>query len=160
MSFIYEEDSLQNDPRWKNFENQANMNMHNYHMKSFKPQCNAPVGSSISDGYVMPPCSVDTDSGLRHGLIENPSLIAPEEIDKTAFHFNSMPAHYQQQCELRDVECSRRPDFQFWESTSVSVNPQENIHIFDYQGVGTRHWGRKSDNFYKNLDDVSLKQLF
>ena len=160
MSYIYQEDSLQNDPRWKKSEHQANMNIHNYQMKNFKPQCDAPVGASINDGYIMPPCSVDTDSMLRQGLIENPSLKEPEEIDKTHYHFNSMPSHYQQRCELREIECGRRPEFTFWESTSASVNPQENIHIFDYQGVNTRHWGRKSDNFYKNLDDVHFKNLF
>jgi hypothetical protein len=160
MSYIYNDDSLQNDPNWKRFEHKANMGMHNYHMKNFKPQCDAPRGATVSDGYVMPPCAIDTDSMLRHGLIENPSLIEPEEVDKTHFHFNTMPAHYQQQCELRDVQCARKPDFKFWEATSASVNPQENIHVFDYQGVGTRHWGRKSDNFYKNLDDVQFKPLF
>lgn len=159
MSYIYQEDSLQNDPNWKKFENKANMNIHNYQMKNFKPPCNAPIGASISDG-LMQQCSVDTDSLLRHGLIENPSLINPEEIDKTHYHFNSMPSHYQQSCELRDLECGRKPEFTFFEATSASVNPQENIQIFDYQGVNTRHWGRKSDNFFKNLDDVQLKQLF
>lgn len=160
MSYIYQEDSLQNDSKWKKFENQVNMNIHNYQMKNFKPQCDAPWGSSVNDGYIVPPCGIDTDSMLRHGLIENPSLLDPEEIDKTPYHFNTMPAKYQQNSNLRDISCAKQPEFKFWEATTVPVNPQANIHIFDYQGVGTRHWGRKSDNFYKNLDDVELKKLF
>ncbi len=160
MSYLYEDDSLQNDSNWKKFEYKSNMNIHNYQMKNFKPECNAPFGASINDGYTMPPCSIDTDSMLRHGLIENPSLLNVGEIDKTQFNFNSMPMHYQQSCELRDVECTRKPEFTFLETTTPSVNPQENIQIFDYQGINTRHWGRKSDNFYKSLENVQFKQLF
>lgn len=159
MSFIYQDDSLQNDPRWKKQEHEMNQGMNSYHMKNFKSPCNAPKGATISDGYVNP-CGIDTDSMLRHGLIENPSLIQPEEIDTTSYHFNSMPKSYEQQCEFKDISCSNRPDFTFWQSTSASVKQQENIHIFDYQGVGTRNWGRKTDNFYKQLDDVKLRQLF
>ncbi len=160
MSFIYQDDSLQNDPQWKQFEQQANVNMHDHHMKNFKPQCDAPIGSYINDGYIAPPCKIDTDSAMRHGLIENPSVLNPEEIDKTIYHLNSMPAQYNQQCNLRDVQCNQRGDFTFWEATTPSVNPQANMHIFDHQGIGTRHWGRKADNFYKNLDDIQLKNLF
>lgn len=160
MSFIYQEDSLQNDPQWKKHEHNANMNMHSYHMKNFKPQCEAPRGTTVSDGYIMPPCSVDTDSMLRHGLIENPSLLNPEEIDKTGRHFNSMPSEYNQQCNFREISCSKQPEFKFWESTSASVNPQENFTVIEHQGISSRHWGRKSDNFYKNVDDIELKQLF
>jgi len=159
MSFIYQEDSLQNDPQWKRYEHKANMNMLDYHMKNFKPQCDAPWGATISDGHVHP-CAIDIDSKLRHGLIENPSLLNPEEIDKTKFHFNSMPNEYYQKCDLKDVTCGRQPEFKFWESTSASVKPQANFHVFDHQGVGTRHWGRKSDNFFKQLDDINLKPLF
>ena len=71
-----------------------------------------------------------------------------------------MPDEYQQKCNLRQSDCARQPDFKFWEATTAPVNAQANMHVFDHQGVGTRHWGRKSDNFYKNLDDIQLKQLF
>lgn len=139
---IYQEDSLQNDPNWKKYEYQANMNIHDYQMKNY--------------GFIHS-SPIDTDSMLRHSLIENHLL---EEIDKTQYNFNSMPSAFQQSCEFKNIECAQKPEFTFWEATSASVNPQKHIQIFDYQGINTRHWGRKSDNFYKNLDDVQLKQLF
>ncbi len=139
---VYEEDSLQNDPNWKKYEYQANQNIHDYQMKTY---------GFIHSG------PIDTNSLLRHGLIQHQHV---QEFDKSQYIFNSMPIAVQQQCEFKNIECAKQPEFTFWEATSAAVNPQKHIQIFDYQGIGTRHWGRKSDNFYKKIDDVKLKQLF
>lgn len=157
---IYQDTSLQNDSSWKKFEHRANKNISKYNFNHYRSQCNAPISTFLKNGHIPPPCMTDTDSMLRHGLIENPSLIDPEEINKSELHFNYMPKPYEQQCDFKDISCIRGPDFKFFKSTTVGVNPQDNILIFDTQGVATHHYGKKSDNFYKNLDDIQLRKLF
>jgi hypothetical protein len=152
MNFIYNDNSLHNDPEWKKFQQQTNMNIFDHQTKNFK-QNDQIVGSYIQDGYVTPSNMIDIDSTLRHGLIENPSR---QSNDQTAYHFNSMPKEYNEQCNLRNTECA----IPFLQLTTPKPNPQNKIHLLNNQGINTRHWKRNSDNFYKNVDNIELKKLF
>lgn len=128
---------------------EQNSDYFNYSIKNFKPKCNnvnKMIGTTVNDGNIGP-CTVNSDSNLKHGLQED--LFLRRSLFTGPYRF--YPSFYAQmpKTNTQHIQAKRTP---FLYSTSVPVLPQEHAvpqFSFPWGGSTTRNYGRKNDFYNK-----------